>query len=173
MLAVEKAPPAAALAELKAHLRLEDGVEDALLASWLRAATETVELELGQLLIERGVEQVSIQRRGGVKLTLAPVRELQRVDVKDEAGAWQPVAAGRFSLKSAVVLLSGVADGSEVRLCYRAGIGADWNGLPEMVRQAVVRLAAHFHAHRDSAAAPGIPPAVRQLLAPLRDRRIR
>lgn len=173
MLVVEKAVAGAAIAELKAHLRVEDGAEDALLAGWLRAATEAAELELGQLLIEREVEEVTAVRCGAARPTLAPVRSVGGVDTLDAAGAWVAVAGFALKRSPARVVVGGVMDGAELRLRYRAGIGTDWNGLPEMVRQAVIRLAAHFYAHRDSAGVPAVPPAVRQLLAPLRARRLR
>lgn len=172
---VERAPPAAALAELKAHLRLEDGAEDALLAGWLRAATEAVEAELGQLLIVRGVEEVCLLRFGAVRPTLGPMRVLEAVELPDGLGGWRALDAGLFALKAAEparVVLAGSAEGSEVRLRYRAGLGTGWNDLPELLRLAVVRLAAHFHANRDSGDAAGMPPAVRQLLGPQRVRRL-
>ncbi len=172
---VERAAPAAAMAELKAHLRLEDGAEDALLAGWLRAATEAVEAELGQLLIMRGVEEVCLMRFGAVRPTLGPVQEVEAVELLDGEGTWLALDATRFVLKAAGtarVLLPGSADGSEVRIRYQAGLGTGWNDLPELLRLAVVRLAAHFHANRDSDDAAGMPPAVRQLLGPHRVRRL-
>lgn len=173
MLVVEKAAAAAAIAELKAHLRVEDGAEDALLAGWLRAATESVEREVGQLLIAREVEELSEVRCGAVRPMLAPVQNIVGVDALDALGAWVAVAGFTLKRRPDRVIVAGRAEGDELRLRYRAGIGADWNALPETLRQAVVRLAAHFHAHRDSIDAPAMPPAVRQILAPLRALRLR
>ena len=178
MLVEDRAPPAVALAELKAHLRLEDSAEDALLIGWLRVATEAVEAEVGQYLLARDVVDVTSMRCGAARPGRAPVQALDGAEVRDEAGAWQPLAVERLQLKQSRgepvrVLVPGIAEGSEVRLRYRAGIGESWNGIPERLRQAVVRLAAHFYANRDSADAVAVPPAVRQLLAPLRPRRLR
>lgn len=173
MLVVEKTSAVASLAELKAHLRVEDSAEDALLAGWLRSATEAVEQALGQLLIVRGVEELGVVRCGAARLTLGPVQELLGVEVRDGAGGWGALAGHAFRRAPARVVGAGLVEGDEVRLRYRAGLGADWNAVPEMLRQAVVRLAAHFHAHRDSGEVPAMPPAVRQLLAPARVRRLR
>lgn len=175
---VEQAEPAAVTGELKAHLRLEDALEDALLAGWLRTATEVVETELGALLLERGVTDEAVVRCGAVPLALGPVRLVDGVDVRDAAGAWQPLAAAAFSLMAPVdgaarVNFAGLAEGAVVRVRYRAGLATARNGLPETVRQAVVRLAAHWYANRDGADAAAMPPALRQMLAPLRRRRLR
>ena len=68
--------------------------------------------------------------------------------------------------------LDGLAEGAEVRARYRAGIGAGPGDVPQALRQAVVRLAAHAHAWRDSVEAPAMPLSVRQLLAGYRVRRL-
>lgn len=173
MLVVEKPSAMVSLAELKAHLRVEDGGEDALLAGWLRAATEAVEQELGQLLIMREVEELGWVRCGAARLTLGPVQGLLAVEARDGAGGWVALDGHALKRGPARVVGAGLVEGDELRLRYRAGLGADWNAVPDMLRQAVVRLAAHFHAHRDSSEAPAMPPAVRQLLAPARVRRLR
>lgn len=179
MATIERAPPAAALAELKAFLRIEaDSHEDALLSALLRAATETVEAMLGQLLFERAVEERGTVRAGRLALGFEPARSLLSVEQGDADGLFTPLAdgvarfrAGRFG--EGHVHVSGVGDGSELRVRYRAGIAADWNGVPEVLRLSVIRAAAHFHAHRDRADDAGVPPVVRRLLAPWRARRVR
>ncbi|MGL6043737.1 MAG: hypothetical protein ACRC1J_07415, partial [Sandaracinobacteroides sp.] len=71
------------------------------------------------------------------------------------------------------VEVQGLCDGSELIVRYRAGMGADWNWVPEVLRLSVIRAAAHFHTHRDSPDDPGVPPAVRRMLGPWRTRRLR
>ncbi|MCG2839762.1 phage head-tail connector protein [Sandaracinobacter sp. RS1-74] len=170
MLEVERAAPAAALAELKAYLRIEDSLEDALLAGWLRAATETAEVELGQFLLEREVVEEGRVCGGLLRLTHGPVRLV--LELREMGTGVLPV--GRYALDGAARLrVSAVADGVLLAARYRAGMADGWNRLPEMLRQAVVRLAAHFHGHRDSPEAPAMPLAVRQLLRAQRARRLR
>ena len=98
-----------------------------------------------------------------------------RLQQRSAGGDWVAVEVGRAIFAGgsrAWAGLPGVADGTELRVRYRAGIAAGWPALPELLRHAVVRLAAHFQAHRDSAEAPGVPRAVRQLLATQRARRL-
>lgn len=178
MLKAEKAPAAAMLEELKAHLRLEDGREDALLAGLLRAATETVEAMLGVLLLEREVEELAVVRGGIPALRAGPVTALVSASVAELGEVVELLAAGRARWKAArheggCVEVDGVADGVELSVRYRAGLADDWNGVPEILRLSVIRAAAHFHGHRDSVDEPGIPPGVRRMLAPWRARRLR
>ncbi len=177
MRVVETGAPAAALSELKAYLRIEDGREDALLAGLLRAATETVEAMLGVLLFEREVTERGPLRGGELSLTAEPARSLVSVALAESDGTESPYT-GQASFEVSRegvgrVLVPGQPDGRTVTVRYRAGMGADWNWVPEVLRLAVLRAAAHFHAHRDGADDSGLPPAVRRMLAPWRARRMR
>ena len=89
---IDNAPPAVALAELKAFLRIESADEDALLAGLLRAATETVEAMLGVLLIEREVEERGALAGGRLRLTAEPARTLVEVLRLDGEGEAAPLA---------------------------------------------------------------------------------
>lgn len=178
MAKVESAPPAAALAELKQFLRIEDGREDALLSGLLRAATETVEAMLGVLLFEREVEERAVVRGGAIALVAEPARSLTRIQSVASDGELQAIGLDEATFKpgssgAGRIELPGFCDGSEIVVRYRAGMGADWNWVPEVLRLSVIRAAAHFHAHRDSPDDPGIPPAVRRMLGPWRTRRLR
>lgn len=175
MATIERGPPVAALAELKAFLRIEDGAEDALLSGLLRAATETVEAMLGLMLFEREVVEAATLVEGRVALRHEPVRSLTDATV---AGAAEPMAAGAAVLTidregRGAVAVPGLADGTRLTLRYRAGMAADWSWVPEALRLAVLRAAAHFHAHRDAPDDAGLPPAVRRALGPWRARRLR
>ena len=174
MLTSGKAEPAVSIDVLKAHLRLENDAEDALLAGWLRAATEVVENETGMLLLERAVVETVAVGNGSVRVTCRLLRTVEAVDVQGDDGAWLPVADGwTVDPCEGVVRLPDVTAGAAVRLYYRAGLATTANGLPERFSIAVVRLAAHWHAHRDAEEALAVPPAVRLLLAPDRPRRLR
>jgi uncharacterized phiE125 gp8 family phage protein len=173
MRVVETGAPGAALAELKAYLRIEDAREDALLAGLLRAATETVEAMLGVLLFEREVEERGPLKDGGLTLTGEPARSLESVVLVSADGS-ETLVPGKLEVSRdgvGRVLVEG--PGGTVKVRYRAGMGADWNWVPEVLRLAVLRAAAHFHAHRDGADDAGLPPAVRRMLAPWRARRVR
>ncbi len=178
MLRVESAPPVVTLAELKAHLRIEDEGEDALLAGWLRAATEIVEQELGQLLIRREVTEQLLCGDRGIRLSLLPVVRIESVEVQDSEGVWQLLEAGAIRADitadgSAWLVPEQIGSGQLFRVRYQAGIALVANDLPEFLRQAVIRIAAHWHAFRDSAEARHLPQAVRQMLGMMRLPRFR
>lgn len=177
MARVERTAPAAALAELKAFLRIEDEREDALLAGLLRAATETVEAMLGLVLFEREVEERGTVRGGGMQLRSEPARTLVRADLLETDGAVRSLAGDEAVLvqgahETGRIACAGVPDGAVLSVRLRAGLAADWNMVPEVLRLSVVRAAAHFHAHRDAGDDAGLPPAVGRLLAPWRARRL-
>jgi uncharacterized phiE125 gp8 family phage protein len=177
MLTIEKAPPAAALGELKLFLRIEDSREDALLAGLLRAATETVEAMLGLLLFEREVEERGIARSGSLVLTAEPARTLVLARLELADGTQRTLGALEASLRTDAhgcgqLTLQGVSDGTDVVVRYRAGMASDWNWVPESLRLAVIRVASHFFSHRDAPDDPGIPPSVRRMISPWRARRL-
>ncbi|MFA7439463.1 MAG: phage head-tail connector protein [Sphingomonadaceae bacterium] len=164
-----KAPVAALLEELKLWLRIEDTGEDALLHQLLHAATGAAEAILGWLLIAREVEERGRLSAGVLRLTATPVRELLSV-VRQEDGAPVEAVLKNGSVGPALVQASVMR--ADVRVTFVAGEAADWNGLDEMIRLAVIRLAGHFYAHRDGREDPGIPPAVTRMLEPFRGRRL-
>jgi uncharacterized phiE125 gp8 family phage protein len=177
MLTMDKVPPAAALGELKAFLRIEDSGEDALLAGLLRAATETVEAMLGLLLFEREVEERGVARGGSLVLTAEPARTLVDARAEFADGTQRGLGSGEASLRTdrhgcGYLSVPGVADGTDVVVRYRAGMASDWNWVPEALRLSVIRVAGHFFSHRDAPDDPGVPPAVRRMISPWRPRRI-
>jgi uncharacterized phiE125 gp8 family phage protein len=174
---VERAAPAAALAELKAFLRIEDEGEDALLAGLLRAATETIEAMLGLMLFEREVEERGTVRDGCLLLRAEPARTLVRAELLERGQVVRTLESGEAELVPGAhevgrIVCRGLEDGAQLLLRLRAGMATDWNMVPEILRLCVVRAAAHFHAHRDSAEDAGLPPAVGRMLAPWRARRL-
>jgi uncharacterized phiE125 gp8 family phage protein len=177
MLTIDKAPPAAALGELKAFLRIEDSREDALLAGLLRAATETVEAMLGLLLFERDVEERGTVLGGLVVLTAEPARTLLEARAEFPDGTERVLGEEEASLRTdsrgvGRLCVPSLADGSDLVVRYRAGMANDWNWVPEALRLAVIRVASHFFRHRDAPDDPGIPTAVRRMVGPWRARRM-
>ena len=51
---------------------------------------------------------------------------------------------------------------------FRAGLGQDWNSVPEPLRAGVVRLVSHLFSHRDAADGAPPPAAVAALWRPWR-----
>jgi uncharacterized phiE125 gp8 family phage protein len=65
-----------------------------------------------------------------------------------------------------------ISGSTAARVAVEAGLAEDWNGVPEPLRQGIVRLTAHLYAHRDAAGDAGPPAAVAALWRPWRRMRL-
>lgn len=167
----------AALAELKSFLRISVSDEDALLAALARAAADLCEAFIGRALIERAVTETVAASAARTALTLVPVRGIDAVaaiGADGEASELPPEdyearidahGNGRVRLRAAIAA-------ERLRVAYRAGMAADWNGVPEALRHGIVRLAAHHHAARGRPEEGEIPAAVTALWRPWRRLRL-
>ena len=70
------------------------------------------------------------------------------------ADAWDAVISRDGTARVTLHQTSGAV---RARLSYRAGIAAEANGIPEAIRQGIVRMTQHLHDARDGA--PATPPA--------------
>jgi uncharacterized phiE125 gp8 family phage protein len=162
-----------ALAELKAFLRISVSDEDALLAGLVRAAADLCEAFTGRALIDRAVEEVVAASTARTPLGAGPVRTIESVIAIDAAGGEAPLGtdACRTEIEldgTGWVQLRGGTEAEKLRVAYRAGMAADWNGVPEMLRHGIVRLAAQYHVHRDQTGSVVLPAAVTALWRPWR-----
>jgi uncharacterized phiE125 gp8 family phage protein len=166
MLVEETGVPDAALpvARLREHLRLgtgfgEDGLQDPVLAGFLRAAMAAIEGRTGKALIARDF----LYARAGWRfsdrqpLPVAPVSVVTSVAVTDAAGVaivlppegWRLVHDAARPLVMAVgMAFPAVPQGGEVRIRFRAGFGDGFSNVPPDLQQAVMLLAAHYHEFR-------------------------
>ncbi|HEX8191349.1 MAG TPA: head-tail connector protein [Allosphingosinicella sp.] len=163
--------------EVKAYLRIAGSEEDALIAGLVRSATELCEAFTRTALIERDAEEALPAQAAWARLSLAPVRAITGVAALGIAGDEQPMAAQDYAIDidgrgEGWVRVPGRVPSGRVSVRYRAGLAAGWNGVPEPLRQGVVRLAAHFYAHRDGADGRGPPAAVTALWLPYRRLRL-
>lgn len=166
-----------ALDELKAFLRISVGDEDALLAGLVRAAAEHCEAFTGRALIERTVEELVVASAVRTRLTAAPVRGFDAVAAIDSAGEASLLAADdvRTEVDAAGdgwVRLRAAIAAKRLRVTYRAGMAADWNGIPEMLRHGIVRLAAEYYLRRGEAREAEMPVSVTALWRPWRRLRL-
>lgn len=173
-MAIDPGPFAVSLGECKAFLRLEHDAEDGLLAGFIRTAMALCEAFTGQWLILRDGEQRLAIETGWQRLVMAPVDQV--VGVVTPAGSLPP---GDFETAiaadgSAMIRLRTLATPAPSRLIVtvRAGLGADWNSIPEPLRQGIIRLVAHLYTHRDAIDAGPPPTAVAALWRPWRRLRI-
>ena len=156
------------LSEVKAFLRISVGDEDALLAGFVRAAVELCESFTGRALIERTVAEMVAAATVRTRLTGAPVRAVESVATIDQAGEATLLDAEAYTAEvdaagEGWVRLRAATDAKRLRVTYRAGLAADWNGIPEMLRHGIVRQAAHLYQRRGEAEDAGMPAAVTAL----------
>lgn len=189
MMLVEQTPvPAAALpvAAFRDHLRLgtgfsDDGVQDAVLESCLRAALAMIEAATSKAILARGfVWQVTAWRDlARAALPVAPVGAITELRVVDDAGAIKVVDASSYRLKPdfhrPVLVATGLAlpsipVGGVVEVEFTAGYGAVWSDVPADLAQAVLVQAARLYERRDGE--PGMAADVRALVARYREVRL-
>lgn len=169
------APSAVSLAEAQAFARVETGEEEALLAGLVRTASGLCESFTGQLLISREFGVVLPAIAGWQKVGPAPVRSIAQVETVaiDGSAAALPAADFAVDIDSRgdgwVKLLKPVE--GRIRVSGTAGLADDPNGVPEPLRQGILRLVAHLFASRDGDG--GEPPAaVTALWRPYRRMRL-
>jgi uncharacterized phiE125 gp8 family phage protein len=170
--------PAIAIDEAKAYLRIENEIEDALLAGLVRAAIAHCEAFTGQALIARTFQETIPARSDWRRLSRTPVHAITGVEGRPAEGA-----AFALPVDAYAVDIDANADGwvritqpgaaGRAIVTFEAGMGADWSGVPEPMRQGIVRLATHLFTHRDDAEDAGPPAAVAALWRPWRRMRLK
>ena len=149
-----------ALADAKAHLRLDTDDDDALIAAAIAAARVHVEVATRRVLIEQGwrVSLDAWPRKRILTIPVAPLIAVDAVTVYDAAGDPVVVPAddyevdavsvpGRLVLASPVPAPAGRAvNGIEIDVT--AGYGPSSVEVPAPLRQAIMMLVAHWYEHR-------------------------
>jgi len=166
MLVEETTVPLSALpvAQFKDHLRLgsgfsDDGVQDAVLESYLRASMAAIETRTGKILIERAFSWTLAAWRDARRqpLPVAPVSAISDVTLLNLQGQETVVDADKWylepdmqrpSLQATGPCLPTLSTGGSVRIGMLAGFGPEWSDLPSDLAQAVMLLAAHFYEYR-------------------------
>ena len=152
------------VAEFKDHLRLgtgfaDDGVQDSVLESYLRASMAAIEARTGKVLIRRTYSWTltgwrELQRQA---LPVAPVMAIDEVKVIDRHGAETVIAPTKYRLepdtqRPRIVAVGGslptIPPHGSVEVKFDAGFGGNWGELPADLGQAVFLLAAHYYENR-------------------------
>ncbi|MEO0061494.1 MAG: hypothetical protein RLZZ08_54 [Pseudomonadota bacterium] len=154
----------AALAELKDWLAITTPRDDAVLTAQLRAALEMCEAFTGQMPLAAQCEEVLPASAGWQALQTMPIQAITSVQGIPAEGARFAIAAPDYAIEldaggGATIRLLQQGAAGRIAVRFTAGIAADWSGLPDMLRQGVLRLAAHQHRQRDNGDAQAIPPA--------------
>jgi uncharacterized phiE125 gp8 family phage protein len=163
----DKAPLCVSLPEVQAYARVETGEEEALLAGLLRTASEMCETFLNQALLARNFEAVVRAGEGWTLLPIQPVRAI--TSVRRVAGG-EPLAAASYRCDidyEGRGHVAGLPSGETFAIAGSAGMALDGNGVPEPIRQGILRLAAYMFANRDGQIGD-LPKAVTALWRPYR-----
>jgi uncharacterized phiE125 gp8 family phage protein len=165
------------LDEARAYLRVDDGGEDASLSAALLAAIGHAENFTRTVLVRRTAREIVSASSGWQILQVAPVQSVTTVTGIPAEGPTFALAADAWEAKIGSrgevyvrILQPGSAGRTEI--ACMAGLAADWAALPEALRLGLLRLTAHFHAHRDAPDDRGPPAAALALLLPWRRMRV-
>ncbi|WP_292893254.1 MULTISPECIES: head-tail connector protein [unclassified Nitratireductor] len=146
------------LAEVKAHLRLEQVSEDVLIEGLIRAAREEVEKTTGQALIDQSWRLTLDDWPPGEVLYLhrTPVREVLSVTVFDADGAASIVDPSTYRLDAhsepaRLALKARPLPGQRlngIEIDFRAGYGEAGTDVPDLLRRAILILVTYWFEFR-------------------------
>lgn len=150
--------------EAKAYLRVETAEEDALVTRLVAAARHAAERATGRAFITQSW-RMTLDRwpRGRVmELPFPPLQSVDAVVLIDDADAetvWPDTNTvadtaaepGRLALREGVAPPVPGRDIAGLAVDFTAGYGAQPTDVPEALRQAMIRLVAHWFEHRDVA----------------------
>jgi uncharacterized phiE125 gp8 family phage protein len=156
------AEPIVTMSEAQAYVRIETGEEEALLAGLIRTASAICEAFIDQVVVARDFA-INVPASGAwERLPITPVRVIAGVISLDAAGGETVLGPGSYSVDidfagAGWVRLTERSDASCVQATGRAGMAEAENGVPEPIRQGVLRLVGHLFTARDGEG--GEPPA--------------
>lgn len=161
------------VAEFRDHLQLgsgfaDDGLQDAVLTSQLRAALVAIEGETGKALLPRTYLYVVTAwwDQSCQALPVAPVSAIQSFTIVNLKGDADLVEAGSYRLRPDTHAPALVANawslptipvGGTAKIVFDAGYGPDWADAPADLRQAVLMLATHYYENRSAVGARSLP----------------
>lgn len=156
-------PLPVSLPELKAEARIATSEEDALLAGYVRSATDLCERYTGLLLISRTVEELIAAATGWTRLGASPVRQIDAVAAIGVDGTEAMLGTADYGIDidaagEGWVRLTSARPERRLKVSYIAGLASEPNGIPEPLRLGIGRLALHCFTRREDAE-PGLPPA--------------
>jgi uncharacterized phiE125 gp8 family phage protein len=154
--------------EVKEHLRVDFGDEDALIAGFIKAATQRLDGRdgsLGRCLITQTWKLTLDRFENEVVIPLPPCQSIDAITYIDPDGATQTLAPTEYQ-----VFALGSVEGAKLRpafgkswpsirnvpeavtITFTAGFGDDPDDIPEPIRTAIKLRVGHLFEHRGSAA---------------------
>jgi uncharacterized phiE125 gp8 family phage protein len=170
------AEPIVSMSEAQAYVRIETGEEEALLAGLIRTASGLCEAFINQVVVARQFDCDLPASGCWERLPVTPVRSMSDIAAVHINGVATPVDASSYTLDidfagDGWVRIAQTIAGTRIRVTGSAGMADDENGVPEPIRQGVLRLVGHLFTSRDEPG--GEPPAaVTALWRPYRRMRL-
>lgn len=162
------------LEAFKGHLQLgrgftDDGLQDEVLESYLRAAIASIEARIGKMLYSRRVSWTLTRwaEPCAQALPVAPVTELHELSVTTYSGTERVIEPESYTLLkdthrpklSTAASLPAIPHSGTATLTFQAGHSASWSGIPADLREAVFLMAAHYYENRsDKTGSAGLMP---------------
>lgn len=168
--------PIVTLSEAQAFTRIEIGEEEAVLAGLIRTASALCEAFLNRVVIARDFS-IEVPASGlWERVPLTPVRAISSVVALDANGIETVLASNNYAVdidssSDGWVRAADPNGAGRVRVTGTAGMADNENGVPEPIRQGVLRLAAHLFTARDGEGSEP-PAAVTALWRPYRRLRL-
>jgi uncharacterized phiE125 gp8 family phage protein len=174
------------IVETKSQCRIDESEDDGLLAGYLLAARQHVEIYTGRALIQRTFDlklDFCWPRCSGmleILLPKPPKVSVTSISYLDTDGATQVLSGSLYQLTerygSGLIVPAYGQSWPSVRwqhdaitVRYVAGYGATASDVPEPIRQSIMLLAAHYYANREPVVTGTIvnelPMSVRSLLS--------
>jgi uncharacterized phiE125 gp8 family phage protein len=125
----------------------------------------------GQWLISRAAEQRLEMTLGWQRLTVLPVTAISGVETATGSLPPDQFESDIDAASTGWLRLRSIPNDRPVAR-FDAGLGDDWNAVPEPLRQGIIRLVAHLYTHRDAADSGPPPAAVAALWRPWRRMRL-
>ena len=169
------------VADAKAHMRLDSGAEDALIASLILTSRLHLETALSLALItQTWTLSLDAWPPASVIFPIRPVLSIIAARVLSAASVATTLAASDYLLDGSGLKPRLVRTGmawpqpgkaaNGVEIVFTAGFGPAATDVPQPVRHALLMLVAHWYEHRDpieiGSPASSIPKAVSDLMMP-------
>ena len=153
------------LDEAKTHLRVDSAEDNALITGLITTARLFVENWTCRKLITTLIEKIYDVPIDSFALPSPPLQEVTKIEIVNDAGEKTEVSSalynvdpsvdtpGRVQLKTGSVWPDHREFASFI-VTFKAGYGDNPSDVPEMLRQAVLQILAHYYENRESQEIP-------------------
>lgn len=153
------------LDEAKNHLRVDDATDHVLITSLITSARQFVENYTHRKLMTTVIEKIYDVSSDSFVLPYPPLQEVTKIEVIDDAGQKSEVDSSYYDVDPSVntpgrvKLKEGYSwpdqrEFASFIITFKAGYGDNPEDVPEMLRQAILQVLAHYYENRQSEEMP-------------------